>query len=234
VTAIVLSVAPLTVSGALPVTLPRVARMFAVPAETAVALPPPGVIVATEVLSEAHTTSDVIICVLESLKAPVALNGCFVPGAIVLLEGVTVIETTVALVTVRVVFVVVAPSVAVIIVVPAAMPFATPFPKPMVAMEGADEVQVTKLVRLRVPPSLNVPVAVNLRLVFRAIEGLAGVIASEDRLAEFTVSEVLPLMDPDVALIVTVPRFTPVARPLTVIEAMLLPDEAQVTVLVMS
>jgi hypothetical protein len=41
-------------------------------------------------------------------------------------------------------------------------------------------------------------------------------------------------MDPDVALIVTVPRFTPVARPLTVMEAMLLPDEAQVTVLVMS
>jgi hypothetical protein len=70
--------------------------------------------------------------------------------------------------------------------------------------------------------------------VFTAIEGLTGVIASEARFAALIASEVLPLTDPDVALIVTVPRFRPVASPLTVIEARLLPEDAHVTVPVMS
>jgi hypothetical protein len=138
--------------------------MFAVPALTPVTLPA-AVTVATEVLSEAHTTSDVIVCVLESLKVPVALNGCFVPGAIVLLEGVTVIDVTVAFVTVRVAFVETDPNVAVIVVEPGSMPLATPFPEPIVAVEGAEELHATKFVRLRVPPSLKVPVAINFKLV---------------------------------------------------------------------
>jgi hypothetical protein len=58
--------------------------------------------------------------------------------------------------------------------------------------------------------------------------------ARDTKFVEFTVNEVLPLTAPDVALIVTVPRVTPVARPLTVIDAIPLPEEVQVTVLVMS
>jgi hypothetical protein len=122
--------------------------------------------VATDGVSEAHTTSDVIICVLLSLKVPVALKFCFVPGAMVLLEGVTVIEVTVAFVTVRVAVVLTAPSVAVIVVVPAASPFATPVLAPIVALLVSDEFHVTRLVRFRVPPSVKVPVATSLRLVF--------------------------------------------------------------------
>jgi hypothetical protein len=53
-------------------------------------------------------------------------------------------------------------------------------------------------------------------------------------LAAFTVNEVLPLMAPAVAEIVTVPSFKAVAKPLTVMDATLLPVDAQVTVLVMS
>ena len=41
----------------------------------------------------------------------------------------------------------------------------------------------------------------------------------ETRLAEFTVSEVLPVTEPNVAEILVLPTFLAVARPLTVIEA---------------
>ncbi len=171
---------------------------------------------------------------LPSLNVPVALKPCLVPGAIVLLDGETVMDDTVALVTVSVAVVVVAPSVAVIVVVPGASPFTMPVAPPIVATDVIEELQVTCVVRVRVPPSLNVPTAVSFRLVFGAIVGLAGVMASDARFAEFTASEVFPLINPEVAVIVTVPRFRPDARPLTVIEATLLADEAQVTVPVMS
>ena len=62
---------------------------------------------------------------------------------------------------------------------------------------------------------------------------LPGVTTREARFAALILSEVLPLTAPDVAVIVTVPRFKPVARPLTVMEAVLVPEEVQVTVLVM-
>ena len=232
VTASETRVAPLTVSGALPTMLPRVALMLVVPADTPVAVPA-AVIVATDSVSEAQTTSDVIICVVLSLNVPVALKFCFVPGAMVLLEGVTVINVTVALVTVRVAVVLTDPSVAVIVVVPAASPLATPLAPPMVALVVSEELQVTRVVKFRVPPSLKVPVATSLMLVPWATEGGAGVIDSDARFAAFTVNEVLPLTV-EVALIVAVPRLTPLASPLTVIDAIPLAEEAHVTVFVMS
>lgn len=149
-------------------------------------------------------------------------------------EGVTVIDETVALVTVSAAVADFGPSVAVIVDMPGVRPLARPLPEPMVATAVVEELQATCPVRLRVLPSLNVPTAANCCVVLCAMDWVAGVTARDNRLAAFTVSEVFPLIRPDVAVTVTVPRLRPVARPLTVIEAMLLPEEVQVTVLVMS
>src|SRR5208283_5006973 len=51
----------------------------------------------------------------------------------------------------------------------------------MVATEGADEVQVADEVRFCLLPSLKVPVAVNCCWVPAAIDGLAGVTATDTR-----------------------------------------------------
>jgi hypothetical protein len=50
----------------------------------------------------------------------------------------------------------------------------------------------------------------------------------EFRLAAFTVREVLPLANPNVAEIVVLPTFFPVARPLVVIDAMEVEEDFQV------
>ena len=63
------------------------------------------------------------------------------------------IEVMVGLVTVRVVLCVTLPSVAVMVVEPAATLVTSPVAS-MVALEGADELQVTKAVRSRLLPSL--------------------------------------------------------------------------------
>ncbi len=62
-----------------------------------------------------------------------------------------------------------------------------------------------------------------------AILPLAGEIAIEARFAAFTVNGALPLTVPRVAEMFVVPILRPVARPLTVIEAMLVTDDFQVT-----
>jgi hypothetical protein len=56
-----------------------------------------------------------------------------------------------------------------------------------------------------------------------------GVIAIVERFAAFTVKGALPLTVPRVAEIFVLPMFNPVASPLTVIEAMLVTDDLQVT-----
>ena len=60
-----------------------------------------------------------------------------------------------------------------------------------------------------------------------AIDGLAGVTAIDCSVAAVTVSTVDPTIEPEVALIVLVPAATPVARPPTVMVAVV--PEAQVT-----
>lgn len=99
---------------------------------------------------------------------------------------------------------------------------------------GSDVVHNTLEVRLRVPPSLNVPVAVSCKVVAWAMLGFAGVIAIEDKFAAFTVSEAPPLTAPSVAEMFVVPILSPVASPLTVIEATLVADDFQVTTSVTS
>jgi hypothetical protein len=80
---------------------------------------------------------------------------------------------------------------------------------------------------------VKVPTAENGSLVVSAIVTLPCGIASDERLAAFTLNEVLPLTEPEIAVMVTLPRFPAITRPLTVIDAMLFFDELHVTVPVM-
>ena len=61
-----------------------------------------------------------------------------------------------------------------------------------------------------------------------AIDGLAGVTAMDCSVGAVTVSNVEPTIEPEVALIVLVPAATPVARPPTVMVAVVVVPEAQV------
>ena len=83
-------------------------------------------------------------------------------------------------------------------------------------------------------PSLKVPVAVNEIFVPWAIVGLPGVMLNDLRLAAFTFMVTLPVTPVSVAEIVVLPILSAVARPLTVIEAMLEDEDFQATTPVMS
>ena len=105
-----------------------------------------------------------------------------------------------------------------IVVAPAVKPVAVPR-ELIVAWAGEDEVQTTTPETSCVLESLSVAVAVNCFVVSGAIVEFAGVTAMETRLAPVTVSEAVPLTEPEVAVIVAVPVPTPVANPLEVIVA---------------
>jgi hypothetical protein len=77
-------------------------------------------------------------------------------------------------------------------------------------------------------------VAENCSLVFCAMLGLAGRTAIETRLDALTVAVTVPSTVPEVAVMVTDPRFLPVASPPTVIEATLVGDALHTTLPVMS
>jgi len=90
-----------TVRIASPVTPLTAAEIVALPELTPVETPRE-LTVATEGVEELQFTWLVISSVDPSLKLPVAVNGWFVPTAIEAVEGVSVIDTRVALLTVRV------------------------------------------------------------------------------------------------------------------------------------
>jgi hypothetical protein len=152
VTAIDTRVAGVTVTGALPVTDPEVALTVAAPVPTAVATPVAGS-TASVWLSEEPQVTVVNTCVLPSSKVPVAVNCCAVPRASDTGEGVTEIETSRVGTTVKVAVPLNAPTVAVMVVVPAASVSATP-ELSMVATLLADELQVTPAARSCAEPSL--------------------------------------------------------------------------------
>ena len=81
---------------------------------------------------------------------------------------------------------------------------------------------------------MYVPVAVNCCVRPLAMDGAAGVTAIETSVALVTVSDAVPLMEPDVAVMVEVPAATAVARPPEAMVAAAVLDELHVTVLVMS
>ena len=171
---------------------------------------------------------------LPSLNVPVAVNSSCVVGAIVRPTGVTEIDSSVAFVTVSVTLALTVPSAAVIITLPGLNPFASPLSLPIFATCVLDELHEDCAVRLRVLPSLNVPIASNCSLVVSAIVVFPGRIASDARSAAFTSATVVPLIPSQAAIMVVLPRFSPVASPLAVIDATPLFDELHATVPVMS
>jgi hypothetical protein len=101
---------------------------------------------------------------------------------------------------------------------------------PMVAMEGADELQITKAERFCVVPSVNVPVAVNCSLVPSGMEVPPEVTEMDIKTADETVSPVWPDTPPDVAVMVALPIPCAVASPLLLTLAVLVLVDAHVTV----
>jgi hypothetical protein len=121
------------------------------------------------------------------------------------------IDTNCAAVTVTKVDPDIDPDVALMFAVPALMLVTNPFFT--VAAEFVSEDQVAEVVRSWVLPSVNVPVAVNCWVVPATREGFAGVTAIETNDAAVTVSVVVPLIEPDVAVTFAVPAAMVVARP---------------------
>ena len=141
------------------------------------------------------------------------------PIGMVAVDGAMVMETIVAGVTFNGTDAVTEPRVAVIVAIPGATPTTDPSPPLNFATVESEEVHVTLLVILRVPPSLKVPIAVICCLVPCARLPFVGWMEMELRLAAFTVSGVLLLTPPNIAEIFVLPTFRAVAKPLTVMEA---------------
>jgi len=142
------------------------------------------------------------------VKVPVALNACVVPSGIVAVGGVMAIDTSTAAVTVNCAFPLIAPETAVMLAVPTPTLVASPCVGPvllMVPAAGVSEDQVTVPVRFCVLPSVNVPIAVYCWLVPNAIDPSAGVTPNDTSAAALTVSWVVPLIAPDVAVMLAVP-----------------------------
>jgi hypothetical protein len=176
---------------------PETALIVLVPAATPVANPP-AVIVATPAVTELQAAVPVKFSVELSENVPVAVNCSFVPFAIEGFAGVTAIDTSVGAVTVRFVDPSTAPEAACIWLAPVATPVANP-PAVMVTTLVVCEVQVTEPVKFCVELSEKVPVAVNCSVLPFAIEGFAGVTATDTSVAEVTVRVVDPVMPTEAA-----------------------------------
>jgi hypothetical protein len=166
-----------------------------------------------------------------SLKVPVTENLRAAPILIVGLTGVTVRETSVAVVTVRVVEAEREPDVPVMMVLPGLALEARPPAGVILATVVTEELQLA--LRSRVLPSSNKPVAVNCCAVVRAIEESVGLIEIPTRDAGVTVRTVDWETDPKVAVIVVVPGPTLTARPVLLITPTLGAEEFQLTESVM-
>ena len=149
----VTTLTPVTVSVAVPETLPDVAVIVVEPAATAVANPlePAALLMlATDAVDEFQVTDVVRFCVELSEYVPVAVNCCDAPCAMVGLAGVIARDTSVAAVTVSVAVPDTPPDVAVIVVEPAATEVALPLEPAallIAATVAIDELQDTAVVR---------------------------------------------------------------------------------------
>src|SRR5579864_1257691 len=135
-------------------------------------------------------------------------------------------------VTVRIVDPLIVPEVAVIVLLPTAKALAKPALL-TVATDWLRELQVTEDVRSCLLPSLNVAVAVNCCAVPEGIEGLLGVTAIALRVG-VTVSLVVPVTEPELAIMFALPGATPVAKPAALTVATVVDAEVQVTEFVRS
>ena len=211
VTAIETSVPVPTVSVVLPVTPVDDAEIVTAPPFLPCAIP----VERMEAMlgfEDFHEIPAKFVATLPSLNVPLALNLMDVPLSIRGFAGFTVIETKCAVETVSVVEPFTDPKVAVMVLLPVATLVASPCAL-MLATAEEDELQSTDAVRSSVLESLNVPMAVNCFVVLTAMLPLAGVTTIETKVAAVTVSEAVPLTDPEVAVIVVVPVPTPAATP---------------------
>lgn len=141
-----------TLAVVLPLTEPEVAEIVREPRERAVANPP-FPIDATLLFEEAHVTELVISCVLLSENVPIAVNCWRVPRSTTGFAGVMLIETKIALVTVRVPNPSTPDNAALMVTEPVARLFAKPEPE-IVATLVLDEPQATEAVMSLLDPSL--------------------------------------------------------------------------------
>lgn len=158
------------------------------------------------------------------------------PSGIAIDEGSTFNEVAAAPVTVRIVVPVTLPSVAEIVLCPAATAVAKPLVGAVlliVAIEVSDDDQSTLEVRFFVLLSVKVPVAVNWTVVWRAILGFDGVTAIDTNAGD-TVTETFPVTPCILAVTVVCPLATAVRFPPVLTVATAVCDEAQATELVMS
>jgi hypothetical protein len=193
---------------------------------------PDELIVAVTVLDEAHVTLAVMFCVELSLYVPVAVNCSVVPAVAEVFTGVTAMDTSVGAVTVSVVLPTMAPLVALIVLLPAFSADAKPALL-IVAVVVLDDAHVTLAVMFCVELSLYVPVAVNCCVLPAATDGFTGVTAIDTSVAAVTVSVVLPTIAPLVALMVVLPDLIADAKPAALIVAVVVIEEAHVTLAVM-
>ena len=100
-----------------------------------------------------------------------------------------------------------------IVLVPAATPVATPVLLTMVALLVALLLQVALLVTSVAEPSEYCSIAEKCIVLPAATVGLSGVITSPVKVGAPTVREVLPLIPPDVAVIILDPWALLVAKP---------------------
>jgi hypothetical protein len=209
------SAAAVTVSTVDPLTVPDVALTVAVPVPTL--CPSPALLIVAVVgVSEDHVAVLVRSCVLPSVNVPVAVNCCVVPNAIDGVAGVTANDISVAAVTVSVVDPLTPPTLAVMFALPTPAPLATPGAGPpvlIVLTPGVSELHSTVLVMFCVLPSVYVPVAVKACVVPSGITGTAGVTAIVTSTAGLTVTVVEPLIVPNVAVTVVLPKATLLATP---------------------
>lgn len=204
------SVAGVMVSVADPLTDPELAEIVALPTATPVASPEPATL-AIPLADELQVAELVRSWELPSLKTPLAVNCWVVPAAMDADPGRTLIETSVAAVTFSAVEPETPPALAVIIVLPAPVPKASPEPL-MVATETTLEVQFT-LVNTCELPSLKLPVAVNCCPAPCTMVGANGVTAIDASVAAVTLRLAEPVIEPEVATTLAVPLACPVTMP---------------------
>lgn len=171
-----------------------------------------------------------------SLKVPVAVNCCDLPKGMLELDGATVRVTMVALVTVRLPAPTTPPNAAVIVELPGDTPRARPWVPAeslMVAIDGAEDVQVAEFVRFCVLPSANVAVAVYCNSTCSGMLVVAGITAIDCNIEDSTTMLEVLEMAPSVAVIMADPADCPVACPEPMIVTTCVLEELHVTVLLM-
>jgi hypothetical protein len=216
-----------TVRAVVPLIPAAVAEIVTVPAFLPWARPDPRTWT-TFGLEDFHDRPLRLLEVLPSLNVPTAVNFSDVPFSIRGLLGLMLMDIRRAVETIKFVEPLTAPTVAEMVVVPVARLPTEPrlF---MVAVAGLEEPQRTDSVRSCVLLSLKVPVAVNGFVVPTAMLEFAGVTAIDSNVALLTLSEAVPVTEPEIALIVANPVPTDVARPEALTVAVTGTDDVHVT-----